>query len=330
MRAAMAPSVWLALCCVVSGCNAVSRDRGAAEQCFDAGGVPPSPNAASGWAAALGAADAGPDTPVGDALCDGSSNIRLAVAEKAGGGLGDAGFSLNAPYGAFFVLDGQCHFVAQNGHLSGLHAGTLTHAVARSLAQELAVERIDEFRSTRTTCFDGWVAMVASTDVAFGCSCSDCGSDTLASSVLDRSRVWIDRVYELGQPVEGPVRALATAGTPRSDPPCGAIQQVLDWPLARPMLDMPGLIVERAGSDTNGVVFEDPADASALRSLRVRTAAMQVFPSMGATIVYVRDASVSYALYVNDVLPADREQAISAFLAAGWARVPQGPNGLVR
>jgi hypothetical protein len=305
--------------------------RDAAVSCGDASASMTAATSESAWVARamaeVEAGDAGPSAA--DGLCDGTTSVRLAVSFESGGGLAPVS-PFSFPHGRFFVLDGRCRFIAQNDALAGLHNGTLTQRQAGELAADLAVADLASLHSTRATCVDGWVTLIAASTAAVSCSCSDCGADTFADSVMERAELWLDRLFLLGVPIVGPVRALAAPRAPPSMLSCGHALSAIAWPLTRSMLDVPGLVVDDAGRRAAGAVFDDPDEAAALRAVRAQAAAMPFLPSLPPSIAYVRDAGVSYAIYIRDELPAEQAQAVDAFFATAWASQPRGPNGSSR
>jgi hypothetical protein len=326
MPSKIAMTLKIALAFAPAGCSAardshptMSRDAA----CESAS----TPDATSIVDAALPALEVDDGLP---SLCDGSSDLRLAVSQKPGGGLAVEYWSLAQPHGSYFALDGRCHFYVQPSRaVSSVLEGMLTPEQAHALAVDLSLPQLAARTSTRATCFDGWVDLVASADASLACSCSDCGADTAATATMIAADAWLGRLSAVGTPLTGPVRAFAVPETsPSLHGACANPQTVLSWPLDRSVTQIPDLVVQPHESSPTGAVFTDAEDAARLRQLRAASAAMFIFPDVPAERIYVRDGVTVYALFIRDEPPEAAEMSITNFLSSAWRSVPVGPNGL--
>lgn len=292
----------------VGGARAVpptGRDGGAA---VDAS-VPP-------LAADGGSADAGIVST--EPLCDGSSAMRLTY--TSGGGFVEQMYFFTNPYGgAFFTIDGKCQFYAGNNYMRGIATGTLTEAEAAELSKDVHWFELagwDWNVNKDAPCPDSGGVSLGRAKISAGCSC---GCDDAApkglNDALSNANKWNERLMTAGKPVTGRLSAIAItseAGTSNTN------MFVVDWPLARSMSSIQGLVHEPSVEylrEPNAVVahIDDPAEATKLRESRVATVSHETF--MGASsYVTVKEGSAQYRLYVRDDLPAD---AVTGWKALG-------------
>jgi hypothetical protein len=253
-----------------------------------------------------------------DSLCDGSADLRLVVSAVAFRST-VAEIRFLEPHGDFLALDGHCHFYVQPSASIGMYEGTLSRQQAQALAADLAIAHLADLVSTRTTCYDGAITMIATPQASVSCTCSDCGADAVATRALQYADAWLDQLPMMGEPLAGPVTALAQQGEPPAALMCYPRQQVLAWPLSTHVQDTPGLIGDARAP---GVLIDNLADVAALRDVRAQSAQMLLAPTYHALDVYVRDQEIDYALFIRDELLAADEQALTAFLTAAWANEP--------
>jgi hypothetical protein len=244
-----------------------------------------------------------------DELCDGSSAIRLSVA--TGGGFPSPTYEFTNPYGSgFFFVDGKCHYYASADYMLGISEGDLSPAEASQLLSDIGWAQRQSFRGlSPSQCADGATTQVTLPDSAFACTCGDCGSTSPAGKTAAiRGAALVPMTYAMrGKALSGAVSAIAYAQTFSNG------LQPLAWPLSRSIVSIAGLVQANDSAVRElGVRFDQPADASALRSLR--TAARSGTASAG--FVMVADSGM-YSLYVRDELPDAVAQSYAAFVSQG-------------
>jgi len=278
------------------------------------GGAAVDASAPSNPAADGGKADAG--TVSTEPLCDGSSEMRLTF--ESGGGFVDQLYFFTNPHGhAFFAVDGKCQFYAGQNYMRGIATGTLTAAEAEALSKDVHWFELagwDWNANNDAACPDSGVVSLTRAKINAGCSCGcDDASPMGLNDALSSAYMWIDRLMTEGKPVTGPLSAIAftsEAGAGNTNVP------VVDWPLARSMSSIPGLVHEPSAeylSATNTMVahFDDPAEAMKLREARVATVSHDTNGSVGNSVP-VKEGSVQYRVYARDELPAEAEMAWKA------------------
>ncbi|HYQ01153.1 MAG TPA: hypothetical protein VER96_20925 [Polyangiaceae bacterium] len=242
----------------------------------------------------------------GAKLCDGSSALRFA-ATSGGGNLGGLPPYLAEVGWSLLLIDGQCRYYAMTAPDHEIRTGVLNDTDAQSFSDELSLGAWPA-PSPTDTCFD------ASTQTyAFG---ADRTSVTCESTPLSQaSDAWLERLYQAGTPVNGPVRSWLTE--PSNE----------HWPASNPDLALPYPFAElqSAVSDPFGVshvaVISNAADAAALRALRAeyqtKPASAFVAPySIPVVFSPSETESKYYDLTLRDTLPfeVDGALAIDAFI----------------
>jgi hypothetical protein len=235
-------------------------------------------------------------------------------------GPGLPGSRFPSPHGAFFAIDGHCHYYATANNQDGIHTGDLSLSQAARLASDLQLASLSRFTSATNTCFDADLAILASAAAAFGCTCGDCASDQPASSALARAQDWLQRMAAAGTPLPGDVRALAI---PSLSTGCYR-PHFFDWPLARPLAQIDGLIQTGRDPTLEGVLFDDPAEVASLRQLRAAASTFWLAQGVMPWDIWVADQDAHYRLFLRDVLPADASAAIDDFIMHAYDQV-DGP-----
>jgi hypothetical protein len=261
--------------------------------------------ASSGGAGSIGAA-AGQGQ-----ICDGSNDIRLGF--NASGGFVAQSYQFTNPYGSWFaVVDGQCHFYVSESYMQGVLTGTLSPEDATALADDVRFSQIDAWNGHYgASCSDGGPVSLATQHAAISCVCGCDGAPAGAATAMGELYDWIDRLVTRGTPLAAAVSALAYEDDKRGPP-----QNVVAWPLSRPLADVSGLVVSSLAQNGPGARFDDAADAKALRELRSTHSASDT----AAQSLIVKDAAGQYVLLVRDELPSSSAAAVAAFFSAAAAR----------
>jgi hypothetical protein len=253
-------------------------------------------------AGACGYPAGGPPSTARD-LCDGSADVRLAY--KVGGGHGDGAEAFYAlrGSGAFFAVDGGCHYWAGRDLNDGLRTGTLGVQMADMVARDLHVGEIAGLSSHQDTrsCSDAGYGYLGRGAQFISCTC---GCDELPAAI-SQAFVHADSLnvglVSMGAPSDGPLWALTMEiGGPNLQPAV----KVQDWPLP----SSPSALAADTVLGTRAEkVIESGADRAALRGLRAGADAT------GSAPIYVRGSDgFFYALYLRDELPVSIEQALTA------------------
>lgn len=244
------------------------------------------------------------------ALCDGSSEMRLAY--QSGGGFVDQSYFFTNPFGlSFFAIDGMCRFYAGGIGMPGIASGTLNKTDADALSAdvhwiELAGWSWDLGKDQ--SCPDAGGVSLTRAKISAGCSCGcDAGAPKNLEKALSKAAEWATRLLDQGKPLDGAVSALAfeyQAGAAPSEP-------VVAWPLSRSMSSIDGLVRDRNDTKLFDPAakfprFDDAAEAAKLRAVRGMP---------------VEEGSKQYQLYVRDELPEQAAQAWDA-LRATVAKAP--------
>jgi hypothetical protein len=279
----------------------------------------PDAGAGTGGSAAHGGSVA-EDAAVADALCDGSSELRL-VYRVSGGFVADT-FAFTNPRGhTYLAIDGSCHYYALDDYMRGIQTGSLSAADADALARDLHWRELAGWKwgvQQDMACPDASGVTLSRAHVSAGCSC---GCDTAApkglADALTQAQRWVTRLTAAGKPLDGAVTGLAFEGASS-----GTSIPVLDWPLTTAPSAVPNLLHPRSEptlwQGTGSYARFEGADAAKLRDLRSATlAASTITPGFALA----RDAGKVYELYVRDELPEATAKAWDAFDAS----LPGGP-----
>jgi hypothetical protein len=231
-------------------------------------------------------------------ICDGSTDMRFGY--NADGGYATGWFYFTNPYGHWFLfIDGQCNYYASmNGVVEGIATGTIDAARAEEIALNAGWNAVDEL------------------SIRDDESCQDAGSDTIwfpsgqqlsctcgcdASPVSQRKTDALDYIRGLmemlaqGEKLDGPVAAMAAVSP--------ADGSELAWPLDTPLADIGDLVHDANMLGEDYAVFEDAADAAALRALRAT--------ALPGTPLLVTDGQDTYQLHMRDELPESVDAAIN-------------------
>jgi hypothetical protein len=239
-------------------------------------------------------------------LCDGSTALRFAM--HNGGGnlsglppfLGELGWSL-------LLIDGQCRYYAMTAPDREIRTGTLGEVDAQSFSQELSLGAWQGLPLPQG-CPDAGVQTFAFGPDRTSVSCES----TPLSQAGDR---WLQRLYQAGTPVEGPVRYWLTEPSneqwPESNP-----DAALPYPFSGPL----GAVGEPYGPATV-IIASNADDAATLRALRAEYQAKPPFtlaPQYSIPVVFnaSKGGPEFYDLSLRDTVPfeVDGALAIDAFI----------------
>lgn len=244
----------------------------------------------------------------GDALCDGSDEIRLFHSVSPGGAGLLPIYAFTAQYGhRFFAIDGQCHYYARQAPSLPITTGTLSADDAARLSDDVAwTELADWAKQGPQT--DGPVCPDSGHESLFTKAGDvDCGSCACSSPVGIREAAsnasrWTDRLVEGGTPFTGDVSATAWPDAASSS------DSAQDWPLTRAFREIPDLVNTHAGYGQYAR-FTDAAEVDALRAMRADATGPD-----GSALVAV-DADSVYQVYVRDELPTQVREQIESLRA---------------
>lgn len=278
-----------------------------------AGGDTAGKSGGAGSAAGGGAEDAA--VPDSDALCDGSSEMRL-VYNVSGGFVVDT-FAFTNPRGAtFLAIDGTCHYYVLQNYMRGIQSGTLSAADADALARDLHWHDLASWAwdlQKDMACPDASGVLLSRAHVSAGCSCGcDANAPRGLGDALTQAQQWVTRLTTSGKPLEGAVTALAFEGEAS-----GSAIPVMDWPLATQPSAVPNLVHDRSDPKLwqggGSYARFEGADATKLRDLRSATLrASTITPGFAQA----RSAGKVYELYVRDELPEATAKAWDALDAS--------------
>jgi hypothetical protein len=275
-----------------------------------------------------GSAGAGSDSFAGSAstrararvpLCDGSTDIRITY--ELGGGAVEETYGFTNPDGfAFFLIDGSCRYYAGQNYMRGIVSGTLTPGEAQEFSTDLHWSELDGWTwgAKELGCPDASGATLSKAGVAATCTCGcDAGAPKGLDAALSKAYAWVERLTREGQPLDGPVSAVALSSSAADMP------VVLAWPLTRTLRSISNLIVERGDARLwmgtgPWARFTDTAEIMKLREMRTMVTNMDVSGSGSVhTFVIVRESADAelYNLYVRDELPDATVKAWDALKA---------------
>lgn len=240
-----------------------------------------------------------------EAVCDGSSGLRVAVRYGGGGPLGPFDvFSQALGWSTIFV-NGECRFWTDADHLE-MRSGTLTKAEWTALAQRLRYADWNRWSGDYGTQWPDqggrqfWTGTPAQTEATFVTySVCEGSQDPVPPGLCETSRAASEIADELavrGGPVDGDVWVAAQA-VPDHD-----VAVVHRWPL--PQLDL-ATLAARSSEHTVGQQRVTGEDARTLRALR-----QAAFESERAyaTTFWVTDAAESlFKVAIRDTVPFEDE-----------------------
>jgi hypothetical protein len=236
-------------------------------------------------------------------LCDGSAEIRLTI--QSFGGIFAPAYQHANPYGyQFLLVDGQCHYYASVGMMSGIVSGRLNHAEADDLLDQIGWSQRFAWQGYSVGALaDATTLCVAGEDAAFACNSQfECGPQVEKSAALRRAQQQIEALAQRGTPLTG---ALLTAAFESFDAPT---PPTFRWPLSRSILSIDGLLSE------DGAEFDVPKEVAALRMLRSK-----VQDSALNRLIETEDEGVNYYLLIADLLPESVRQRDLDFTARARA-----------
>ncbi|MEI9937471.1 MAG: hypothetical protein WDO69_09635 [Pseudomonadota bacterium] len=239
-------------------------------------------------------------------LCDGSTALRFA-ANSGGGNLSGLPPFLSELGWSLLLIDGQCRYYAMAAPDREIRTGTLSEADAQGFSQDLSLGAWQGLAESRG-CSDA-----SAQTFAFG---PDRTSVSCESTPLSQaSDAWLERLYEGGSPVGGPIRYWVIEPSnerwPESNP---------DDALPYPLSEAPAAISGPFEPGTP-LVATNPDDAAKLRALRTDYQATTPSPSAPQYSIPVvlstsEPSSAYYDLSLRDTLPfeVDGALAIDAFI----------------
>ena len=133
------------------------------------------------------------------ALCDGSSDIRLAVVSE--GGFLDSTYAFTNPFGhAFLFVDGTCHYYASRQWNLGSVEGQLSAAQAAEYTQKIQLQKLSQLAyHDLETCPDAGIFWVRAGTGRADCSCScDASAPALVAPLLDQVSDMHDALVDQG------------------------------------------------------------------------------------------------------------------------------------
>lgn len=256
---------------------------------------------AAGTTSGTGGASGMGVEPVGE-ICDGSDDIRLGY--TAEGGQVETTYAFTNPFGhSFLFIDGQCNYYASRNYAEGMFVGQLTPDQASALANGISWSDIEAMAAAPEveSCPDaGEVSIWAQSQrVMCTCACDPGPRAEQKSAALQAIYDLMVELVESGTPATTPVLAIADDA--------GPVVNERSWPLEVPMLEVPNLVrnIVDSASVGNPAVFDDPADAAALRMLRT---------APDFRFIEVVDEGIGYHLFIRDDFPSGVQPAIDEFL----------------
>jgi len=235
-------------------------------------------------------------------ICDGSTGMRFGY--SADGGFVDGWFYFTNPYGHWFLfIDGQCkYYASMNGVIEGIATGTLDAEQAEQIALNSGWNAVDEL-SIRDdeSCPDAGTDSIwfpSGQQLTCTCGCDPSPVSQRKTDALDYIRGLME-VLAQGEKLDGPVAAMAAASP--------ADGSELQWPLDTPLTGIANLVHDLNMLRDDYAVFEDAADAAALRALRST--------AQPGTQLLVTDGQDTYQLHLRDQLPQSVDAAINQLRA---------------
>lgn len=233
-------------------------------------------------------------------LCDGSTDIRLALTN--GGGMVDVSYDFVHPYGySFLFIDGQCRYwISQES--GELREGVLAAADALDVEERVAYDRLAELEGDDSSCPDAGSATIRGPSHEASCSC---GCDTDAKQVVfDGLSALEAELWNRAQAQDWSLSAartdyLMTVGTASV------------WPLSWPVTDLP-LLEYSGGVSSSGMPITDANDRAKLRALRAEVNQRQP----GTEVIRLTtDPEPALGVVLHEHLPAETRERVARFLA---------------
>jgi hypothetical protein len=207
-------------------------------------------------------------------------------------------------YGSgFLYVDGHCNYYVSRGYVRGTGFGVVSVPEMESLQTAINWQSIGRIglEPDVSSCTDGGDTWVSSPRAGFACDCEcDGPNPEEMAAAIDQADYWItSTLWPTSPQLETPVRVAALY---LNDDVAGTTQM---WPLDQPIADYEGL-VHQEGDSVVGVLFDDPADAAALRRARDG----QNDDDDG---LILQDGDAVYTVFIVDTLPQDVVQRIERF-----------------
>ncbi len=257
--------------------------------------------------------DAGDPGP----LCDGTSELRLAVYSKAHVfSLADYFYSTLAY--EFLLVMGDCRYYVRSSpdsSLGGVHTGLLATRQAEQLADAVGWGKLDRWKTfaDNESCADAGGIYLQSATARVVCTCG-CGNDALEGleEAFREGFSAVDRLWQAGSEIEGGAVTVAAYLPPPGIAWSPDTQPVLEWPLS---WDFATIVLppEEISKTRSGKRIDDPEQVAELRKLRDNTRQAAVF---GTSIKVRGNDGEVYALLVRDELPATDLQRADTWLGA--------------
>lgn len=244
-----------------------------------------------------------PDPEMG-ALCDGSDDIRLGLTTpiQRGGLLPDPLFTQPYYGRGFLYVDGHCNFWLRRDYVQGIGARAMNENEAREVEEAIRWQTIGRMalEPDLPSCSDGGDTRVSTPRTTIACDCECDGPNAQLAEVIGDVEYQIgSTLYPSTGALETSVRAVAVW---LNDDVAGTTAM---WPLDQPIAAYDGLVYA-GGDNLEGLLFDDPADAAALRLARNGQ-------SIEDDGLIVQDGEAVYTVFIVDVLPSEVEARIERF-----------------
>jgi hypothetical protein len=253
------------------------------------------------------ATDASSDTGTVDqavTICDGSSGLRFAAIIPWGGPVEYATGVLYERGAAYILIDGQCEYTVWAINPMDPAPGCWSAARRGVMEAGTEAEIAEAFAYSTWAAMDGWhgpdyggmydVPFLLLSDGEHGVACqSPCEVSAPAiAAALQVMLEWMDRLYEAGEDLDGPLRLRVF----ESEYQLG--NELVEWPLVRPPSEY--LSAEHPTVLSGPAAIIDDPDEASLRALRTALFA-RVEPSSPAQSAHVV-TTMSYLYAFRDVI----------------------------
>lgn len=247
----------------------------------------------------------GSGPPLGP-LCDGSSDVRLAVHQSGGFVASETVFL--RPYGRFLFVAGSCEFYVGAGGDGSVRIGQLTAQEAEALSQDVSwssLQTWSRFRDTES-CPDAGFTTVQAPGAPVQCTCG-CGPTAPSGleAAISRSAGQIQLFSEKAPTGVTPsVRVVALPADSLGIPEQTLFPWPLEWNISRILLSDGALVA------SSGLEITDPDEVAVFRDLVVRNADAEV----AARVSVADESGTAYVLLVRDELPEELRRSAEALL----------------
>lgn len=258
--------------------------------------------------------------PASHGFCDGSPGIKLVAMHSLGRGAFADYLLLHAYGGAFFFIDGKCHYYAMSYGVPRITMGIVSSELLTQLTADLKLDQLAELPSSKDTRTPHFHDRLLATEThSLRCRDMLCRTPE-ATAVLDQAVQWIEKLAAQGQPATGPLTAFAFPELVLSSQPtdAGMTDPVLPWPLTPTLRSLPRLVVTDRLYPTRGLELSGE-EAAMLRAVRMQAVEMDDSESKSEpSATFVSDCGQIYRLLLRDELPSGF--ALQRFLDEAWAR----------